>query len=739
MTQKVDNIATLHELLAKAEARAARFEKQRDSERAKRKALADEKAKLKEENTQLKTRNKELENALITASWIRPDMKALARRCFERLRQIHHDITDAEIDLAMDVADDLDSEYVNSTECRYFARIVKKGSEKIHRRKSRKDKDKTPAPPDTTPNESPDSDVIKDEKDKTIRDIKTRERDLAPVMATANDAAVQAAAEHPDDAALGAAADIATTPDPERQEFERKPSIGRQRLRPTRLKVTTEKVAVAVKPINGTPVCPCCGTTKNIDQGVVHEGLLRTAILHLNELHQIDEIDAQHCFCHACGKFFDWCSNTDIPVKPGRQMGLSTAVMVDKLYCMGVPLNKIMSAIFGERAQLGNETLGRNLHDWSLDSLNPLLAAMAKVMHGQHALLMDETPFVVLQSNGQGVCPAPEEDEQRKKDYIGVQCSTFTAQQRCILFTYLGSRRSEKIFESLKDTRAKVLVSDGYSSYAAFCQGEGRPIAQNCCAHLRRNILDALNIKKINELLFGDEVDKAVEKAKKRFAVGSPAFLLCSVLTAFSKIYGNEASLERRPDETRQQHLDRILKSRQEYEKPLMDNIDIIMRELAGKLTKVTKNGTYESTNQSSQAAAAVVYYMNRRESFRVFLDDPEVPPDSNAVERAIRPLTVLRTATNFKQSQKYMDSLCIMMSLHESGKANHIEDLSKWLEDYCRAFYQYRLNRTLARIAREKGMAAALDARLQRFDADAAEGFDFTPFYPWNYRQQHA
>ncbi len=728
MTSKAQDIATLQKLLERAEAKNVRLQDKANKEREKREAQSkkfqQDLADLKEENERLKTRNKELEDALIAASWLRPNMKSLAKQCFERLRQIKPDITEADMDLAMDVADDLDAAYIRTPEYRKFARFIHKGSEKIHSRKSRKTGKNKTTDTVTTP---PDGDIVNDEKNKTIRDIKNRENNLAPVLTVSKDAAIQAAAEQPENAALAAAANIAQTVDPKRKEFDRKPSIGRQRL-----KATTDKVAYD---LSEGPVCPCCGANKRIEQGVVSEGLVRSAVTSLNNLHQIAPNDAQHCYCHTCGKFFDRFSNDEFPVKPGRQTGLSTAAMVHGLYCLGIPLNKIMMAMFGPKDQLGKDTLGRNLHDWAIDSLNQLLIDMTKVMHRQHTLLMDETPFVVLQSNGQGICTPPEEDEKRKKDYIGVLCSTFSAAQRCILFTNLGSRSNEKIFEPLKDTKAKVLVTDGYSSYASFCQGEGRPILQNCCAHLRRTILDALNIKKINELLFDEEeMNAAVAKAKARFKVGSPAFLLCSVLTAFSKIYGNEATLDRKPGETREQHLARVLESRQKYAKPLMDNIDVIMSELAKTLTKVTKANTYESANHASQAAAAVVYYMNRRKNFRVFLTDPEVPPDSNTVERAIRPLTVLRNASNFKQSQERMDSLCIMMSLFESGKANHIENIGEWLEDYSRAFYQHRLNRTLARIAREEGIAVALDKRVQCFDEDSAQGFDFSKFHPWNY-----
>lgn len=120
------------------------------------------------------------------------------------------------------------------------------------------------------------------------------------------------------------------------------------------------------------------------------------------------------------------------------------------------------------------------------------------------------------------------------------------------------------------------------------------------------------------------------------FTKGTSAFLLCSVLSAFSKIYGNEASLIRKDGESREEFLTRVKKSRQFYAKPLMKNIDIIMCELAKKETKTNSAGVFESADKTKQIGFIVAYYMNRRDSFHVFLEDPEVPSDSNAVERTI-------------------------------------------------------------------------------------------------------
>ena len=123
-------------------------------------------------------------------------------------------------------------------------------------------------------------------------------------------------------------------------------------------------------------------------------------------------------------------------------------------------------------------------------------------------------------------------------------------------------------------------------------------------------------------------------KAKALCDSGSAAFYLSIVLEAFSKIYGNEASLIREEGETDEHFLERVKESRNKYARPLMDHIDTIMCGLAEKMTQQTRTGAYVSIDKTRQANA-VVYYMNRRKNFRVFLDDPAVPPDFNAVEQA--------------------------------------------------------------------------------------------------------
>ena len=80
-------------------------------------------------------------------------------------------------------------------------------------------------------------------------------------------------------------------------------------------------------------------------------------------------------------------------------------------------------------------------------------------------------------------------------------------------------------------------------------------------------------------------------------------------------------------------------------------------------------------------------------------------------------------------------------MSLYETAKANNIRDIPAWLFACGGANYLYSPNRTLTRRMQE-GFKAGLDKNelldtgITAFAVDAGDGFDWTPYLPWNFRQ---
>ncbi len=707
MSKKDDEIARLKAELEEAkaratdaEAKAARLEKERDAERKQRESI----------------------QAFVC---LFPEIGNLSGKCLEVLEHMGKDHPAGVYAIWKKTLCEIRDCFLALAQDRTIKRCLKKGSEKIGRRKKGK-------------KSTLEEQLIraKDAVTKATKAVEKSTSDLRKATDLMNKVAAAKGAENPSNPLDKAAAAIAGTPEPETQEFPTIPPEGRK---VPEEKVEAQKNSAECEPSN--KACPCCGRITGLITGRVHAEPFRALANRFSEMATFLATATQHCYCPSCDEAFYTTTSDDVPSKPGRQMGQWPLIKAAKLYCLGIPLDKLQSLIFAPSSRLGNGTLGDNLHEWALDTGKPLLDSLVPVLGSQHALLMDETWFVVLQSRGQGICETPAEDDQRKKDYIVVQCSTFIERHRCYRFLYVGSRATESIHSALDGMHPKVLVSDGYSPYASYCdQGEDRPVAQNCNAHFRREIIDALEIPKLNKHLFETDPENALKKAQELCNNGSVAYYLCMVLEAYSKIYGNEASLIREDDETDEAFLQRVQKSRNEYARPLMDHIDTIMCELAKTLTRQTRTGKYESLDKTRQAGAAVVYYMNRRENFRVFLDDPRVPPDSNAVEQAIRPTTVLRKACDFKQSRERMSSLCILMSLFETAKANGItaNDFEQWLHDYSRAYYIYRANKTLTRKVRASAsIAAALDPKLMSFDPDAGEGFDFASYHPWNYKKR--
>ena len=325
-----------------------------------------------------------------------------------------------------------------------------------------------------------------------------------------------------------------------------------------------------------------------------------------------------------------------------------------------------------------------------------------------------------------------------------------------ILFRYIGSRKKEAIAEALADLAPEVIVSDGYAPYASYCKTHETVLHQGCLVHLRRLILDALNIKDMEKTFFPEKKygeqqrRQAVELMRKRHKNGAIALQFCSVIEAFSKIYAYEKVAQRMPAENREEHLQNILDCRKKNAAPLMKSVDTIMTSLSEQLCTSKGDGTvYAARDQNSLFAKAVTYYMNRRESFRVFLTDARVPPDNNAAERAIRPATVLRKAIGFKQSQNYTDSMCTWLSLVETAKANGVRDIVSWLFEYGHALYKYRVEAVLnerIRSIREDGQGNeqqliedALNKRVMtpEFNKVSLEGFPFDDWLPWNYAKQ--
>lgn len=103
------------------------------------------------------------------------------------------------------------------------------------------------------------------------------------------------------------------------------------------------------------------------------------------------------------------------------------------------------------------------------------------------------------------------------------------------------------------------------------------------------------------------------------------------------------------------------------------------------------------------------------------------VPPDTNIVEQAIRPITVFRKNVNWKATISYMEDLCMLYSVFMSAKKNGIDDVYGWIQAYCRDLYKYCLEKEWTTYIKEgKTLTKKI---LVLYMESLSEGFDFSKY----------
>lgn len=178
---------------------------------------------------------------------------------------------------------------------------------------------------------------------------------------------------------------------------------------------------------------------------------------------------------------------------------------------------------------------------------------------------------------------------------------------------------------------------------------------------------------------------KVLADYRQRIERGDPGPILNIVLYALSQVFAEEQSVVREQEESYAAYLVRVKEHRGKYVAPLMNRIDWLMQELKDKAGLVVgRTGKYTDSKETPvYYAPAVIYYFNRRDELRYFLEHPECPPSSNNVEAQIRSLTIIRNNSNFFQSMEYARGFCRLQSLIQTARLNGIENPAQWLTEY--------------------------------------------------------
>ncbi|HEX4892322.1 MAG TPA: IS66 family transposase [Hyphomicrobiaceae bacterium] len=186
---------------------------------------------------------------------------------------------------------------------------------------------------------------------------------------------------------------------------------------------------------------------------------------------------------------------------------------------------------------------------------------------------------------------------------------------------------------------AGTLQVDGYVAYKKLGDPSrvGGPLRlANCWSHFRR--------------LFYD------------IAKGGNAPIASEVLVRIAALYAIE-------EEIRGRSADERRAVRQARTKPLVDQLEVWLREQLARLSK------------SSTLAKGIRYGLNHWQGLSRFLDDGRIEIDSNTVERSMRPIALSRKNALFAGSDEGAANWAAIASLIETCKLNDVNPHA-WLTD---------------------------------------------------------
>ena len=202
-----------------------------------------------------------------------------------------------------------------------------------------------------------------------------------------------------------------------------------------------------------------------------------------------------------------------------------------------------------------------------------------------------------------------------------------------VCFPYFPSRAAEHIYQALGLTHAQgaVLLTDGYSAYQQYTAKTGLTHAQ-CWAHCRRAYFEAMDA----------EPDSARE-----------------ALIRIGELYAIEEQIRERKLCGESKRLHRLLHSKPRVD-AFFDWVDRQFEQL-GLLP-------------SNPLTKALAYARERRLGLEVFLTDPDVPIDTNHLERALRVIPMGRKAWLFCWTELGAKHIGIVQSLIVTCRLHHVD-----------------------------------------------------------------
>ena len=285
-------------------------------------------------------------------------------------------------------------------------------------------------------------------------------------------------------------------------------------------------------------------------------------------------------------------------------VSLLAGLLVDK-FCYHLPLYRQHQRLADAGIKLSRSTLTHYVQR-SIDLLHPIVDAQWQHMLQSKVLAMDETPIKAGKA-GKGrlkttwYWPVYGEDDE-------------------ICFTWSTSRGSNHVKTQLGDF-AGTLLSDGYAAYDAYAKSRPEVTQAQCWAHTRRYF----------------------ERAQDSDPAAAEALELIGALYRF------EAQISEQALEGEAK-----LAYRTRHAHPAVDAFFAWCHAQRQRIDLVN----------SAPLAKALVYAENHRAQLQVYLGDPDVPIDTNHLERALRVIPMGRKNWLFNWTEVGAQHVGIIQSL---------------------------------------------------------------------------
>lgn len=366
-------------------------------------------------------------------------------------------------------------------------------------------------------------------------------------------------------------------------------------------------------------LCPCCATQMRRIGEDVAEALDRVPA----RLRVLRTIRPKYV-CRAC-------EGPIVQAKaPARLVegGMATTALIAHVaaakYAWQSTLYRQSRILAGWGVVVDRQTLSRWMKSaaWVAKGLYEL---QLKTMHGFGRLFCDETPMPVL-SPGRG---------RTRTCQLWAHATDDRTWQGpappAVAYVFAGSRGKKEIAGQLSGFEG-VLHVDGYAAYASLAgekARQGKIRLAYCLVHARRNFV---KVQKTTNSPFAREVIERIG----------------AVYEIEARIRGLAADQRRAV--------------RQAETKPLMEAL------------KLRLEAVKDGVSRQSTLIKAIDYMLERWDGLTAFLDDGRLEPDTNAVERSIRHITIGKKNSLFSGDEGGGETWAILASLLNTAKLHDVD-----------------------------------------------------------------